>query len=114
LAESACSSAKSFSKPKFFTAVLPVVVVPDDRLWQLVYDDSGSISVDPAKVTECAFYFGKRIAVGPSVPRQQGFVFSHVHFFTLGGFRSFLSKMAVNEYEWTKLFTGRSLPVQLA
>jgi hypothetical protein len=113
LAKSACSSAKSFSGPNFFTAVLPVVVVPDDRLWKVVYDDSGSISADPSEVTECDLYVGREIEVGPPEPPQK-FVFSHVHFFTLTGFRSFLSKMAVNEQAWTKLFTEKALTIPTA
>lgn len=113
LAESACSSAKSFSVAHFFTAVLPVVVVPDDLLWRVVYDENGSVPTDPVQVKECELFVGREIEVGGAkgTPLFHRFTFSHVHFFTLTGFGSFLSKMAINEHAWTKLFTGKSLEI---
>ena len=56
LAESAWHSAENLSVPRFFTAVMPVVVVPDDLLWRAVYDDNGDVSTDPAQVKECELF----------------------------------------------------------
>jgi hypothetical protein len=113
LTESACHSAMASSVSRFLTAVLPVVVVPDDVLWRVVYDDSGGVSTDPAQVNECELFVGREIDVGGAkgTPLFHRFTFSHVHFFTLKGFSSFLSKMAVNEHAWTKLFTEQSLEI---
>lgn len=103
LANSACDSAKSISKNHLFTAVLPVVVVPDDLLWRVIYDEKGDVATAPAQVTECELYVGRKITVGhPEMP--QWFTFSHVHFFTNNGFSSFLSKMAMNDRAWFQLF----------
>jgi hypothetical protein len=96
-----------------FTAILPVVVVPDDRLWKVLYDDNGNISTDPSHANECDLYVGREIEVGWPVPPQT-FIFSHVHFFTLTGFGSFLSRMAVNEHAWVKLFTRQAFEVRPA
>jgi len=81
LAESARGYAGTTSKGSALTAILPVVVVPDDRLWQVIYDDNGSLSDDPAPVTECVLYVGREINLGPS-DSPQPFRFSHIHFFT--------------------------------
>lgn len=110
LAGSACHSATVSSVQRFVTAVLPAVVVPDGLLWQVVYNDSGSVSTDPVQVDECELLVAREIEVGgpKGTPLFHRFTFSHVHFFTLRGFGSFLSKMAVNEHAWTKLFTERS------
>lgn len=108
LARWACSSAKELAVADAFTAILPVVVVPDDRLWKVFYDDNGNISADPSHANECDLYVGREIEVGPPVPPQT-FTFSHVHFFTLTGFASFLSKMAINPYPWDKLFAQKSV-----
>jgi len=114
LVESACYSARSLCVPQFLTAVLPVVVVPDGVLWEVVYDDNGAISTDPAQVKECEFFIGRRIAVGVRYTPQflHLFTFSHVHFFTLEGFGSFLSRIAVNEHAWAKLFAERSIDIR--
>lgn len=113
LVESACRSAHKFSVARFLTAVMPVVVVPDDLLWRVVYDDNGSVTTEPAQVNECELFVGREIEVGGAkgTPLFHQFTFSHVHFFTLTGFGAFLSKMAVNEHAWAKLFTEKSLEV---
>lgn len=115
LAESACSLAKRFSVLQFFTAVLPVVVVPDDLLWRLVYDESGLVATDPTQVNQCELFVGREIDVGgpKQTPLFHRFTFSHVHFFTLSGFGSFLSKMAINEHAWTKLFTDKATEIKV-
>lgn len=110
LAESACHFAKKYSVARFFTAVLPVVVVPDNVLWRVDYDDNGAISKDPEQVDACELYVAREIEVGGKIgtPLFHYFAFSHVHFLTLTGFSSFLSKMAVNELAWSNLFTDKS------
>ena len=111
LAVSACDFAKQNSVERFFTAVLPVVVVPDDLLWKVIYDNNGSISNDPEHINECELYVAREIEVGgeKGTPWYHCFTFSHVHFFTLTGFSSFLSKMSVNEHAWANLFTDSSI-----
>jgi len=115
LVESACGSAKGVPGSRFFTTVLPLVVVPDGLLWRVIYDDSGSIPAEPEQVKECELYVSREIEVGgkKGTPLFHCFTFSHVHFFTLTGFSSFLSKMAVNEHAWKQLFTENPLEMTL-
>jgi hypothetical protein len=110
LADSACQLTERFKSDKVFASILPVVVVPDDLLWRVVYDEKGAITTDPEKVNEAEFYIGRQIKVGlREIPQR--FYFSHVHFFTLNGFQSFLSKMAVNDRAWHELFTPKAVEV---
>lgn len=113
LAESACNSARSLSLTCFVTAVIPMVVVPDDLLWKVVYGDNGSVFSDPVQVNECELFVGRESEVGGAkgTALYHRFSFSHVHFFTLSGFRSFLSRMAVNEIAWNKLFTAKFVEI---
>ena len=108
LAEAARDYARNMPKGKALTAILPLVVVPDERLWQVVYEENGSLSGDPAPVTECVLYVGREINLGSS-DAPQPFRFSHIHFFTLGGFRKFLSGMACSDAEWAKPFRGKQV-----
>jgi hypothetical protein len=108
LAESACRLAE-VSFPTVTTAILPVLVVPDGVLWSANYDDNGRMPSDPATSDECELFLGKEIELGQKgTPLFHRFKFSHVHFFTLKGLGSFLSKMALNEHAWSRLFTDKA------
>ena len=80
------------------SAVLPVVMVSDGSLWRVDYGDSGRAS-DPIQVDQCEFYLGHEVN-----DMQYTFMFSHIHFFTISAFGSFLSKMAVDQAGWDRLF----------
>lgn len=112
LAELACDRAGHYRAPKFYTIVLPVVVVPDDSLWIVDYDDSGCVCKPPEQVNACELFVGREIKVTKEwFPHQ--FTLSHIHFFTIGGFASFLSDMAPDDNNWikntwVKFFTGQA------
>jgi hypothetical protein len=95
------------NKPAF-CAILPVVVVPDKVLWKVAYDDDGRIIGEPQQITDCTLYVARKITTGWSPP-EQTFTFSHIHFFTLSGFSSFLSKMSMNEHAWAALFSIKAV-----
>jgi hypothetical protein len=80
------------------SAVLPVVVVADGSLWRVAYGYNGKAS-SAEKVDQCAFYVGREVE-----NVEDAFMFSHIHFFTLTAFSSFLSQMAINEVAWERLF----------
>src|ERR1035438_1415248 len=111
LVKLACRSAEDTSVSESFTGILPVVVVPNYRLWKVVYDDNGSISADPSQEDACNLYVGNDIEVGPP-ESPHTFIFSHVHFFTLAGFGAFLSRMAINDHAWSKLFSNKGVEVR--
>lgn len=95
------------NKPAF-CAILPIVVVPDKTLWEVVYDDNGQITSAPKQVSDCTLYVARAIEVEWS-SLGQTFSFSHIHFFTLTGFSSFLSKMTSNAQPWDALFTTNAV-----
>ena len=110
LAESACTFPKGATPPKFFAAILPIVVVPDNVMWAVSYDDQGNISKDPAQTDSCELFVGKEIELGEKkTPHFHQFTFSHVHFFSLAGFGSFLSKIAGDPQAWARLFAVESV-----
>jgi hypothetical protein len=67
------------------TAVLPLVVFPDDSLWEVSFSPDGSQS-KAQRVTRCEYFLGPEFEIG----KGQNFVFSHVHFVTVGALQSFL------------------------
>jgi hypothetical protein len=109
LTSKACDLSKEFRSPNVFCAVIPVVVVANDALWAVVYDDKGEMLDEPKSVKSCELYVGRaiRLSEEPKAFSHQ-FTFSHVHFFTLSGFDSFLDRMVTNEKAWEKLFNTRA------
>jgi hypothetical protein len=104
LVQNACDLSRRRSLQSIFTAVLPVVVVPDGTLWKIEYKQDGSVVSQPSAIEACSLFISKTITVG--LPQfEHRFVFSHLHFFTLTGFTSFLSKMAVNDWAWKSLMS---------
>lgn len=110
LAELACERAAHYRVPKFYCAILPVVVVPDDSLWTVYYDENGAVLKQPELVNTCDLLVRREITVTRDwMPHQ--FTFSHIHFFTLTGFNAFVSNMAASDVVWNKLFTTRALEI---
>ena len=110
LAEMACTFPKGATPPKAVIAILPIVVVPDHLIWSVSYDDGGNIAVDPAETDACELFVGKEIELGEKkTPLFHRFTFSHVHFFSLAGFESFLFKMTNDQQAWASLFTNNAI-----
>jgi hypothetical protein len=116
MSASATSAAKHLSETSVFTAVLPFVVIPDGTLWRAVYDNTGRIIADPARVEECAYFVGREIeAAGPKgIPWFQTFTFSHVHFVTLSGLQKFLSTAISGTPAWSNIFVERDKTVRVS
>jgi hypothetical protein len=105
LTSEACDLSKEFHVPHVFSAVLPVVVVANDTLWTLVYDDKGDVLDEPKPVRSCELYVGRSMRLRENHKAlSHQFTFSHVHFFTLSGFDSFLERMVTNDKAWALLF----------
>jgi hypothetical protein len=105
LARKACDLSKEFQSPHVFSAILPVVVVSNDALWAVTYDDKGEMLDQPRSVEHCELYVGRSMTLNqePKAFRHQ-FTFSHIDFFTLSGFDSFLDRMVTNDKAWALLF----------
>ncbi len=110
VANSVCDDAFHFQE-SIASAVLPVVVVPDDSLWIVWYAGNGALEQAPEQVAECEFYVERGVKVGAS-PKPHRFTFSHIHFFTLAGFSAFTSELARPERSviWERLFDPARRP----
>lgn len=62
-----------------FTAVLPVLVIPDGTLWVARYSSRGSIERDPEQVREVSFYLGRKYSI-PLL--EHTFTITHLHIMT--------------------------------
>ena len=58
----ACSP-KGRQECPYFNFICPVLVIPDDRLWQVSYEDDGAMSGPPEPIRRVSYFIGKKYAV---------------------------------------------------
>lgn len=102
LAESACNCA--MQTQRVFSVVLPVVVVSDDSLWRLQYGENGTLASDPEKIENSEYFVAHPVWID-SARQPHRFLFSHVHFFTLAAFGSFVTRVEKDFRLWESLFS---------
>jgi hypothetical protein len=109
----ACRLAHKLYKANHYSAFLPLIVVPNDVLWQCEYELSGTMSSKPVIVNECTFFVGREHHTGVElkIPFQHAFTISHIHFCTVSGLRSLLSRLLVNDHAWTRLLSPKAVEI---
>jgi hypothetical protein len=70
------------------SAVIPCLVVPNDRLWGVEYDMNGGQIGEPRKVVRASQYVGKSYAL--DVQPAQSLTLSHLDIFTIDGLLEFI------------------------
>lgn len=84
------------------TAIIPILVVPDETLWVVDYTDDGAMLGEPVQVDEAFYYIDREY----QSPIGQPFKISHLHFYTKKGICALFENIANrdNEGYWNKLF----------
>jgi hypothetical protein len=89
------------------TITLPTLVVSNDTLWVVDYDEGGRPS-EPKQIDECPFYIGKRFDVEYRSPisgtLSLSHTLSHLHIFTLNGFVEHLKGLKADHPIWDRMF----------
>lgn len=83
--------------------MLPIIVVPDGRLWQAAYDTDGKLVRDPEQVDHCEIYAG-----GAEIPLSiyESLSISHVEVMTYMGLIGFVRRYLLNGDLINRLFAG--------
>jgi hypothetical protein len=87
---------------------IPIVVVPDGRLWMVNYADDGRQNGDPTQADRCPIYVDKRYLMG-SGGGQVAFYVSHVELLTSTGLDRFISEYVASATTIEKLFPIEAL-----
>ena len=48
----------------FFTLIFPVLIVPDNKLWQAKYDEQGVRQGKPERIRKVSYFIGKEWSTG--------------------------------------------------
>ena len=86
---------------KSYTVGFPVLAVPDETLWIVDYDATGTQTTKPNQVGETWFYLGKK---GPEFLSQEVHTFSHMLIATLGELPAFLCQLKDGGPLYNQLF----------
>jgi hypothetical protein len=73
-----------------FSVIVPVVVVPDQTLWAIDYDEHGNVLGKPQQLTELSVFVGKEWSVGGRM--KHPFALSHIEFVTPARISEFVSR----------------------
>lgn len=90
---------------KCFGAVFPFLVVPNGRLWRVLYRDDGSLYKEPEQTDRCSFFIDKEYNMkdfpgGGPAP----FRISHLEIVTVAGLESFVDDYLMSHDSMLKLF----------
>lgn len=81
--------------------VLPILVIPDQMLWVVDYEETGIQKGTPKQVDNCTYFLGKNIHL-QGLPFTMNYRVSHLHFFTKTGLKQFLNEVCGEDY-WEEI-----------
>lgn len=81
---------KNEKNARFLSTVIPIVVIPDGRLWVVEYSDDGNRCSDPIQSDRCPCFVGKEYEVGNKMASTWMSI-SHIEIMTFSGLESFVS-----------------------
>ncbi len=94
------ANANATAERQGYAFLMPMVIVPDNSLWTVSYNDDGTIQDAPKQVDLCDFYVDHKLSA--SFP----FVLTHIQFATLKGLSTMLTQYADGDfYKWDKIFS---------
>jgi hypothetical protein len=76
--------------PFLLTTMVPIVVVPDGRLWTVEYNADGFQVTEPTQSEQCSFFVGKAYEVEPLLGTS--FTLSHMEVMTVAGLGRFVTE----------------------
>jgi len=105
LVRRACDLSESLGGQTILSAILPIVVLPNESLWHVKYDHAGKIIGEAELTDRSELYVASQIFVREA----QQFCFSHIHFFTVTGLMKFLLELTREHELWPLLFNANAL-----
>ncbi|MDP1635520.1 MAG: hypothetical protein Q8L69_12670, partial [Gallionellaceae bacterium] len=81
------------------SAVVPILVVPNERIWTVWYDKNGNIEVGPSQTEHVAYYMDKSWEVGGEGERKQSYQLSHMEIVQFDSIESLVNNhLQIEEY----------------
>jgi hypothetical protein len=91
-------------KDFYLSSVIPIVVVPDGKLWSVFYDDDGNRVREPTPSERCSCFIDKKYDMGSKLTGTK-FWISHIEVMTFNGLGSFVDSHMKTEEGISILFS---------
>ena len=89
-------------KKIYLSAVIPFVVVPNDRLWIATYDNNGRLISGPESTDRCSCFIGKEYEMQKLARAYMKL--SHVEIVTFDGMQTFVEEYLKDKESMDKIF----------
>ena len=94
-------------KKSYLSAVIPFVVIPNNRLWMATYDNDGKLISGPEPTDRCSCFIGKDYEMGTLAHAEINL--SHVEIVTFQGMKAFVENYLRSGEDMAKIFPGKVL-----
>jgi hypothetical protein len=112
LVESAYYDGETGREGVCLCVVVPVVVIPDGRLWVARYDLDGAVVGPPRQKSRCPFVIRRQYAVGGPIKRIN-YTISHVEFATMSGLDELIRELCGDDSKLDALFPVAEITSQV-
>jgi hypothetical protein len=92
----------------YFSIVIPIVIVPNGRLWSVAYDDDGNRISEPNQTDRCSCFIDQDYEMGTILSRTIMRI-SHVEIMTIFGLRSFANSHLKSKSGISELFSTEGI-----
>lgn len=86
-----------------FCFFLPILVVPDDRLWEVQFSEIGDAITNPTIVNRCQYFVGKSFYAKWNWTGHS-YTFSHLEIMTMTGLKNFFQELKRDNNLIAKIF----------
>jgi hypothetical protein len=100
----ACSDGNDRTGDMALALVIPVVVVPNDRLWRTQYDALGNRTADPEQTDRCPYFVGRQYYHSSGLGSDRT-TLSHLEFVTSDGLLQLVRGICGSEQQVQQAFT---------
>lgn len=90
-------------KERHLSAVIPFVVVPNNRLWSVIYDEDGACTDEPEPIDRVSCFINKDYQMGSKLATTT-MRLSHVEIVTVDGLKAFIKAYLSDESGMEKVF----------
>lgn len=88
LVNKAANIYRTNNKDNNYSAIFPILIIPNERLWVVNYNLDGNIKDGPKKEISSEIFYELESKFKDEY--EDDFIFSHLHIFTIDGFKEFL------------------------
>lgn len=102
---------KEDEKDLYLSMIIPIIVVPNGRLWSVSYDDDGNRVSEPKQTNRCSCFVDKDYSMNKTVGTSM--FISHIEIMTLEGLHSFIESYMKTKEGISKFFPEDGILIAL-